>query len=102
MNSINGPASNTSGYGTGVSWHIGVTTLRKLSEANGLEIGILYFGSWHQRFMYDGPTEWQHMKNSDINPLSKNPSEVLQFISQRFVLSLNILTGKKGHRTKAK
>lgn len=84
-----------SAYGIGISWYLGLSTLRRLAEANGLEAGAIYQGSWNGRFMHDK----HHLKNQDINVSHSNPEEVLQFVSHRFILYFDILVGKKKKET---
>jgi hypothetical protein len=44
--------------------------------------------------------EGHHIKRGDIYQLDANGSDVLQFISQRFVISFSLLTGRKAHLKK--
>ena len=83
-------------YGIGVKWHAGIITLRKLSQRGGLEVGIIYNGSWNGRFMHDG----HHIKRENIDLFDANPSDVLQFLSHRFIISFSIMAGKKAHLTR--
>lgn len=85
-------------FGIGVKWHAGVITLRRLSQKGGLKVGIIYNGSWNGRFMHDG----HHIMRRDIYPLDTHSSDVLQFLSHRFIISFSILAGKKAYFKKTK
>ncbi len=91
LNSKSTADNDFTAYGIGVSWELGISTLRKLSKKNGLEIGIYYLGSWNGRFMDNG----HHINQGDLNPQNSKPSEIVQFTPQRIVIYFNILTGKK-------
>ena len=97
FNVDNGYEEKRNSYGIGVKWHAGVITLRRLSQRGGLEVGIIYNGSWNGRFMHDG----HHIMRRDIYPYDDNSSDVLQFLSHRFIISFSILAGKKEHLKKS-
>ena len=80
-------------YGIGVSWYGGLSTLRTLSQTGGLEVGIMYTGSWNGRFMHDG----HHIKRGDINQSDSHYTNVLQYVSHRFIICFSLLTGKKAN-----
>ena len=84
-------------YGIGVSWYGGLSTLRPLSQTGGLEVGIMYTGSWNGRFMHDG----HHINNGDINPFDSHYTDVLQYVSHRFMICFSLLTGKKANPKKS-
>jgi hypothetical protein len=87
----NYPVIDRKAYGLGISIYAGITTLRKFADVNGIEAGVLYKGSWFGRFMHEG----HYLKNKDINPNGSDGSEVIQFISHRFLLYFDLLLGKK-------
>lgn len=83
-------------YGIGVSWYGGLSTLRTVSQTGGLEVGIMYTGSWNGRFMHDG----HHIKRGDINQFDSHYTDVLQYVSHRFMICFSLLTGKKANLQK--
>ncbi|MBD3419393.1 MAG: hypothetical protein GF398_04670 [Chitinivibrionales bacterium] len=85
-----GYASDALGFGAGVSWRIGMTSLRRLENASGIEAGIYYAGQWFGYF-YDGG---ERIVRSDINPQAGS-AKALTSLSHRFVLEFQLLKGKR-------
>ncbi len=80
--------------GIGIGWQAGFTTHKKLGEKNGLEVGFNYHGSWNGRFMDND----HHILRADINIFDSEASEVLTYVTHRFVLCFAVLAGKKEYR----
>jgi hypothetical protein len=82
--------------GTGFSWKIGISTVKRLSSRTGLEIDLVYIGRWFGLF-HDGS---QRIKWRDINSNSPRGDKNLSFTSSSFEINLIFLSGKKDHSKK--
>lgn len=85
-------------FGIGVSWLAGISGLRILHEKNGLEVGIDYKGSWNGRFRDKG----EYIITGRINPDISSTSDVLKFVSHRFVIYFSLLLGKDNSQIEKK
>jgi hypothetical protein len=88
------PEEKKNSYGISAGWLAGIATFRRISSKMSLEMGFVYSGSWQGRFMDNN----HHRMIGDITKSETNPSEVLQFVSHRFILYFNLLIGKKEYR----
>ena len=73
--------------GIGVSWHAGISTIRKLSPRSGLETGVVYEGHWFGRF---GDGTWGAM-----GVLDNDADEEITFTANRFKLYFMLLLGRR-------
>ncbi len=78
-------------YGISAGWLAGLSTFRRFSSKSSLEMGFVYAGSWQGRFMDND----HHRMISDINNSESDSSEVLQYVSHRFILYFNMILGKR-------
>jgi len=74
-------------YGWGISWTVGVTSVKKLSETGGLVTTVGYQGRW-QRFSGLVEDDLRYLGRSEGTP-------VLSFVSHRFVLMLSLVRGRR-------
>jgi hypothetical protein len=79
---------NRSFNGMGVSWKIGLSTMKKISGKSGLQIDLVYIGRFNGFFSRN--MEWK-----DINPSSDTPNDRVSFMSSTFEINLSLLSGKK-------
>jgi hypothetical protein len=88
---VNKALDNRSFRGIGCAWRAGFSSLRRLSNAKGLEISLIYSGSWYGYFKNGNTrTTWK-----DINPASLSPQENVSFLSNMFQISFALVSGKK-------
>jgi hypothetical protein len=81
---------NRSFNGMGVSWKLGISSLKKLTKKSGVEIGISYSGHY-MGFFKNGPAP---MVWKDLNPGHLRPEEKIACISNTFEVSIMLLSGK--------
>ncbi|MBN1980352.1 MAG: hypothetical protein JW795_02390 [Chitinivibrionales bacterium] len=87
-------STNEYWWGTGLSWQVGLVSMRKLSPKSGWSGGVCYIGTWYGRFITDG----HHSTIGQLNPKATNASEPLQSISHRFILSFSLISTKSDLR----
>ncbi|MBN1131079.1 MAG: hypothetical protein JXA71_18970 [Chitinispirillaceae bacterium] len=74
-------------HGVSLSWRIGVTTLRRVSAAGGVEAGLSYQGFWCTRFRTSsGP-----LASGEISNNSAEPEAGVSWFSSRFDITISLI-----------
>jgi hypothetical protein len=76
--------------GFGLSWKVGISSLKKLSSKSGLEVGLTYIG----RYVGNFRSGTEKMLWKDVNPSSGKLNEKVSFLSHTFEISLVLQNGK--------
>ncbi|MBD3344550.1 MAG: hypothetical protein GF401_05765 [Chitinivibrionales bacterium] len=85
------PFSSFDAFGLGLSWKIGISSLRSFTPSTGMNIGIYYLGHWSGMFYGDD----SRLKRGDIYAATSKPGDNFSMIAHRFEISVMFLRGKK-------
>ncbi|MBD3317796.1 MAG: hypothetical protein GF344_18585 [Chitinivibrionales bacterium] len=77
--------------GVGASWTLGVSSLKKVSGGNGIEVGVVYQGHRYGYFRGNGG----RLNRGALNPNDEADGDPLSFTAHRFKIYLQLLFGKK-------
>ncbi len=77
--------------GRGISWRIGLSTMREITPGRGAEINVVYQGHWMGGFR-DGDIP---LKRRRINPADDDGNDNVSFTAHRFILFFRFILGKR-------
>lgn len=81
-------------HGIGCAWRVGFSSLKRLSVAKGIEIGLAYTGRWYGYFKNGKTTAtWK-----DMNPAASSPLENVSFVANTFQITFALVSGRKPDR----
>ncbi len=79
-------------YGTGVSWSVGISTLRALSKTGAIRAGVAYTGTWYAFFLRRDGTR---IRESHIPPRSPDSeSTPLRFLSHALTIKFSFIRSR--------
>ncbi len=89
------PQTKDYNFGFGGGWYAGLSTIKRLSNKTGLDVGIIYSGSWMGQFRDKGNS----ISENYITGAPSSQGAKLQWLSHRFSFYVNLLMGNKKYRT---